>query len=237
MRETPSATHDSARPRVLLVEDNRSLAANIGEFLTAAGWCVDHAYDGAAALSLLTREVFDVIVLDLALPRIDGLTVCTRLHDELDLDLPVLMLTARDTLDDKIEGFAAGADDYLTKPFALAELDVRLHALLRRHRGRQTCLMVGDLVLDTRTWTIVRAGQPIRLSPAGVRLLEYLMRRSPAVVPRSELAYQLWGEEPPAADAALRVHIHALRSAIDRPFDRPLLKNVPGIGYALRADA
>ncbi len=226
-----------APARVLLVEDNRSLAANISEYLSTTGWRVDHAYDGAAALRLAARETFDAIVLDLALPRVDGLTVCARLRAEFGLAVPVLMLTARDTLPDKLEGFAAGADDYLTKPFALAELDVRLGALLRRERGRDTRLVVGELVFDTQTREVVRAGVVVRLSPAGLRLLECLMRRSPAVIARDELAYRLWGDDPPDGEAALRVHIHALRAAIDRPFAFPLLHTVPGVGYTLRDDA
>lgn len=231
-----SIAEETIAPRVLLVEDNRSLAANVHEYLAATGWRVDHAYDGAAALVLAARETFDLIVLDIALPRIDGFGVCARLRKDLGLTVPVLMLTARDTLPDKLDGFAAGADDYLTKPFALAELDVRLRALLRRERGRDTRLVVGDLVFDTQTREVVRAGKPLRLSPTGLRLLECLMRRSPAVVGRAELAYQIWGDDPPAAEAALRVHLHALRVAVDRPFARRLLHTLPGSGYALRPD-
>lgn len=231
------AADRGAPPRVLVVEDNRSLAANVNEYLHAAGWRVDHAYDGAAALAFAARETYDAIVLDLALPTIDGLSVCTRLRTELDLATPVLMLTARDTLPDKLEGFAAGADDYLTKPFALAELDVRLHALLRRGRAPNARLQIRDLVLEPHTHAITRAGKTLHVSPIGFRLLECLMRRSPAVVSRDELAYQLWGDEPPGAEAALRVHVHALRAIIDRPFGCALLHTVPGVGYVLRDDA
>lgn len=227
----------SAPPRVLIVEDNRSLAANIGEFLTAAGWQVDHAYDGAAGLHFATRDSFDVIALDLALPTLDGLTVCARLRQEFGVTTPVLMLTARDTLPDKLEGFAAGADDYLTKPFALAELEARLLAMLRRQQASGSRLRVADLEFDTRSLEVTRAGRPLHLSPSGLRLLESLMRRSPAVVSRADLEYHLWGHEPPDGPAALRVHVHALRAAIDKPFATPLLHTVAGIGYAVREDA
>lgn len=226
-----------ALPRVLLVEDNRSLAANVGEFLAARLWRLDHAYDGATALHFLQRESYDVIVLDLALPRVDGLEVCARMHGDLGLTTPVLMLTARDSLPDKLDGFAAGADDYLTKPFALAELEVRLRALLRREHGRQHLLRVGDLTFDTRTLQVSRANVVLHLSPLGLRLLEYLMRRTPAVVSRDNLVYHLWGDDPPDGEAALRVHVHALRSVIDKPFGHTLLHTVPGVGYALRDDA
>lgn len=232
----PPSRQSTVLPRVLVVEDNRSVAANVGEFLAARGWRVDHAYDGAAALLLLSREACDIIVLDLALPSLDGLEVCARLRGELGLATPVLMLTARDTLPDKLEGFEAGADDYLTKPFALAELDVRLHALLKREHGRSQLLCVADLVYDTRSLQVTRAGRPLRLSPLCLRMLEFLMRKSPAVVSRSNLIYHLWGDEPPDGDAALRVHVHALRAVIDKPFDRGLLHTIAGIGYALNAD-
>ena len=226
-----------AGPRVLLVEDNRALAANVGEYLEEAGCSVDHAQNGVMALSLATSTVFDVIVLDLALPLLDGIDVCSGLRAHTGPRVPVLMLTARDTLDDKLRGFAAGADDYLTKPFALAELRARIEALLRRWQDESRILRVDDLSFDTATLALSRGGRPLRLSPTALRLLELLMRRSPAVVSRQDIERHLWGDEPPDGATALRVHVHALRRAIDEPPARPLLRTVPGIGYALAPDA
>lgn len=235
------AAEDSpgARPwpvRVLLVEDNRGLAANIGEYLEEAGWVVDYAEDGPGALRLADSARFDVVVLDLALPRLDALEVCARLRAGRAGRLPVLMLTARDTLDDKLRGFAAGADDYLTKPFALAELKVRLDALLRRRHAAGDVLSVGDLRFDTATLEVTRGARVLRLSPLGLRLLELLMRHSPAVVERQDIRFALWGDEPPEGASALRVQVHALRRALDASGEAPLLHTVPGIGYALRQD-
>lgn len=222
--------------RLLIVEDNRSLAANLGEYLSAAGWSVDFAYDGATGLQLASSLPFEAIVLDVALPKLDGLEVCARLREEHGVFVPILMLTARDTLPDKLHGFEAGADDYLTKPFALAELQVRLQALMRRRSERRSVLSLADLVYDTRTLKVERGGTALKLSPTGLRLLECLLRRAPAVVTRNEIEHHLWGDEPPDGDAALRVHVHALRAAIDKPFCRPLLHTQPGVGYSLRVD-
>jgi len=224
-------------PRVLLVEDNRALAANIAEYLEETGCSVDHAQNGVAALKLASSGNFDVIVLDLALPLLDGIDVCSQLRERNGPRVPVLMLTARDTLDDKLRGFAAGADDYVTKPFALAELKVRIDELMRRRRDEGRVLRVDDLSFDTMTLTVIRDGRPLRLSPIGLRLLELLMRRSPAVVSRQDIEHHLWGDEPPEGTAALRVHVHALRRAIDEAPARPLLRTMPGIGYAIAPDA
>ena len=232
-RHTPPTMH---RSRLLIIEDNRGLAANLGEYLSAAGWTVDFAYDGATGLRLAATLPFEAIVLDVALPKIDGLELCARLREEFGVFVPILMLTARDTLSDKLNGFEVGADDYLTKPFALAELQVRLQALLRRRGERCSVLRLADLVFESSTLMVERGGIPLKLSPTGLRLLEYLLRRAPAVVPRRELEYHLWGDEPPDGDAALRVHIHALRAAIDKPFAHALLHTQPGVGYSLRDD-
>jgi DNA-binding response OmpR family regulator len=167
------------------------------------------------------------------LPGMDGLEVCARLRAA-GHDTPLLMLTARDTLSDKLEGFGRGADDYLVKPFALPELEARLSALVRRGRGEATrsLLMVQDLSLDPERLRVERAGRRIDLAPIPLRILTYLMRRSPAVVRRSELAREVWGDDPPDSDA-LRAHVHALRTAIDRGAAVPLVHTIRGIGYQL----
>lgn len=218
---------------VLLVEDHADLAANLGEFLDARGEVVDYAADGLTGLHLASTQSYDAIVLDLGLPGIDGLTLCRRLREAGTGDVPVLMLTARDTEQHKLAGFDAGADDYLTKPFSLPELHARLQALVRRTKGRAQQLRVGDLVLDLRTHSTRRGDRRLVLRPAEVRLLEILMRAAPAVVTRRDVERQLWGNEPPESDAALRGHVHALRQAIEAQGQPRLLHTLHGVGYRL----
>lgn len=218
---------------VLLVEDHADLAANLGEFLEARGEVVDYAADGLTGLHLASTQSYDAVVLDLGLPGIDGLALCRRLREAGTGDVPVLMLTARDTEQHKLAGFEAGADDYLTKPFSLPELHARLQALVRRTKGRAQLLRVEDLALDLRTHTARRGERRLALRPAELRLLEILMRASPAVVTRREVERQLWGDEPPESDAALRGHVHALRQAIEAPGLPRLLHTLHGVGYRL----
>lgn len=223
--------------RVLVIEDNTDLAANVVDYLEGHGHLVDWAGDGLLGLRQALSGEHDAIVLDLGLPWMDGMELCARLRTQCRSDVPVLMLTARDELQDKLAGFEVGADDYLVKPFSLAELEARLTALARRRGAfpaRTERLHVGDLVLDLATMRVERAGQAIRLPRTALRLLEILMRNSHRVVTRRELIEALWGSSPPEGDA-LRAHIHILRAAIDRGFDRPLLATVQGIGYRLTA--
>jgi DNA-binding response OmpR family regulator len=221
---------------ILLVEDNPDLAANIADYLEARGYLVDVAMDGVTGLHLAVSQPHDVIVLDLMLPGIDGLTLCRRLRQDARSDVPVLMLTARTTLDDKAAGYSEGADDYLVKPFELRELDMRLRALLRRGRSSESLrqLKVGDLQFDLDTLTVERAGRTISLTAVSLRILELLMKRSPSVVRRHDIEQAVWGDSPPDSDA-LRVHMHTLRSAIDVDGLPPLLLTVRGIGYQLKA--
>jgi Response regulators consisting of a CheY-like receiver domain and a winged-helix DNA-binding domain len=220
---------------ILVIEDNPDLNANLIDYLGGRGHSVDVAYNGYAGLGFALENRYDAIVLDLMLPGIDGLEVCARLRRE-GITTPVLMLTARDSLEDKLDGFASGADDYLIKPFALLELEARLEALSRRQRPESESgahqLRVADLVLDTGTCRVTRGGQSIELSPIPLKLLELLMQRSPQVVRRAELERAIWGDSPPDSDA-LRAHLHSLRSAIDKPFATPLLHTVRGFGYRL----
>jgi len=220
---------------VLVVEDHAPLAGNISDYLEARGYLVDVAMDGVTGLHLAVTQPHDAIVLDLMLPGIDGLTLCRRLRQDAQSSTPILMLTARTTLEDKAAGFGVGADDYLTKPFELRELDLRLRALVRRARadGAKTRLQVADLVFDLPTLSVSRAGTAIALPVTPLKILELLMRRSPEVVPRRELEQAIWGDEPPDSDA-LRVHMHNLRAAIDRPGLAPLINTQRGIGYQLK---
>jgi DNA-binding response OmpR family regulator len=218
---------------ILVIEDNADIAANVGDFLSDRGHVVDFAPDGVSGLNLAMRENFDVIVLDLTLPGLDGLEVCRRLRQEAHKSTPILMLTARDALEQKLAGFDSGAQDYMVKPFALQELEARINVLGTRTRaGSSRQLQVGDLLFHLDTLTVSRAGKSITLNPIGLKLLQCLMEASPAVVTRKEMEMRVWGEELPDSDS-LRVHIHGLRAAIDKPFGHPLIHTRHGIGYSL----
>jgi len=175
------------------------------------------------------------VVLDVMLPGLNGLELCQKLRGELRKATPVLMLTARDTLQDKVAGFDSGADDYLVKPFSLVELEVRLRALVRRARGAHggsAVLTVGELSFDTETFEARRAGRPLALTKTGYTILKLLMKEAPKVVTRDAVAHEVWGDNPPDSDA-LRVHIHALRQALDKPYPFAMLRTISGIGYKL----
>ncbi|MDO9519913.1 MAG: response regulator transcription factor [Pseudohongiella sp.] len=219
--------------RALIVEDNRDICANIAMYLEKHGYVLDFAYTGKSAMHLALAHVFDVIVLDLMLPGMDGLSFCQKLREDANIQTPVLMLTARDTLDDKLKGFEAGADDYLVKPFALQELHARLQALYKRsHQKTEKLLTVGDLTLNRSTRQVHRAGRRVDLHPAGLKLLQRLMEAAPSVVSRDDLEALLWADERPDGDA-LRSHLYKLRQAIDRPFEHPLIHTVHRIGYRI----
>jgi DNA-binding response OmpR family regulator len=223
--------------RALIVEDNRDISENIAAYLEKHGYLLDFAYDGISAMHLALTNPFDIIVLDLMIPGMDGLRFCQKLRTDAQVSTPVLMLTARDTLDDKLKGFEAGADDYLVKPFALQELHARLQALYKRsHRKVDNLLTVADLTLNRSTLQVQRAGQRVELSPACLKLLQRLMEAAPSVVTRDDLETLLWADERPDGDA-LRTHLYKLRHAIDRPFDRPLIHTVHKIGYRIAADS
>jgi len=230
---TTQASHAS----VLLIEDNRDIAEMVGSYLEMRGYELDYAADGVTGLHLAVVNDYDAIVLDLMLPGMDGLSVCRKLREEARRDTPLLMLTARDTQQDKISGLDAGADDYLVKPFDIRELEARLRALVRRRRGSiaSETLRVADLSLDTGTLEVQRGGQRLTLTPIALRMLTVLMRASPRVVSRTDLEREVWGDLLPDSDT-LRSHLYTLRKTIDKPFDRPLLHTVHGAGYRM-ADA
>jgi len=218
---------------ILIIEDNPDIAANIGDFLEDRGHVVDFAGDGVTGLHLAVVNDFDAIVLDLALPGMDGLEVCRKLREDASKGTPVLMLTARDRLEDKLAGFDSGADDYLVKPFELQEVEARLQVLHKRGRGvKPRELAVGDLKYNLDTFTVSRENRELDLNPIGLKLLQCLMEASPNVVSRKELETSVWGEEMPDSDS-LRVHIHSLRSIIDKPFSQPMIQTRHGIGYRL----
>jgi len=224
--------------RVLVIEDHPDLAANLGDFLSAHSHSVDFASDGPSGLNLAQAGGHDVIVLDRMLPGMDGTTLCKKLRQQGNTT-PVLMLTALDTVANRVEGLVSGADDYLVKPFALSELAARLHALHRRAsgwNGGSGKLQVADLVLDTETAEAHRGEAKLDLTRAERRLLELLLRRSPKLVSRTELERALWGDDAPDGDV-LRAHMHNLRNAVDKPFEKKLIHTVHGEGYRLIAPA
>ena len=219
--------------RLLVIEDNRDIAANLGDYLEDRGHTVDYAADGVTGLHLAVVNDFDAIVLDLNLPGIDGIEVCRKLRQEGRKQTPVLMLTARDSLDSKLAGFESGADDYLVKPFALQEVEARLQVLARRTKASMPrTLVIADLEFNLDTLEVRRAGESIQLNPTALKILQALMEASPSVVTRNELETRVWGEELPDSDS-LRVHIHGLRAAVDKPFGKALIQTRHGIGYRI----
>ena len=219
--------------RILIIEDHSDIAGNIGDYLTLQGHTVDFADNGELGLQLAVEHTFDSIILDINLPKMDGFSVCRTLREQHQINTPVLMLTARGSVADKVMGFQAGAWDYLVKPFALEELNVRLQALCLRQQANQPLqLQVGELFLDTSVWQARRCGQLLDLHQASLQILELLMRAAPNIVQRQEIEYMLWGDVPPESDP-LRSHMHELRKHMDKPFSYPMLKTVRGVGYRL----
>ncbi len=221
--------------KLLIVEDNHSLVANLFDYFESRGHVLDAAPDGLTGLQLAIANDYDAIVLDWMLPRLDGPTVAQRLRVDAGKSTPIIMLTARDELPDVLIGFRAGVDDYLTKPFDLPELEVRLEALVARSQGRVVAprvLASHDLKLDLATLEVTRAGNPIKLFPACRKLLEVLLRAAPAVVSREKLEQALWGDSPPDSDL-LRSHMYELRRAVDGPFAVKLIQTVPRAGYRI----
>ncbi len=223
--------------RVLIVEDNADITANLSAYLGPQGYALDFAANGYGGLALLSQNDYDAVILDIGLPGVDGLELCRKMRNDLRKTTPVLMLTARDTLQDKVAGFESGADDYLVKPFSLVELDMRLKALVRRARGPSPSahlLRVGELTFDTTTYEVKRAGVPLALTRTGYKILACLMREAPKIVLRETLESEVWGDDRPQSDA-LRTHIHALRQVLDKPYSTAMLHTVQGIGHRLVA--
>jgi heavy metal response regulator len=221
--------------RILLVEDERRIAEFICRGLTEQGYGVDLARDGEEALLWPDVAAFDVIVLDVMLPVRDGLEVCRELRRQ-GVRTPVLMLTARDAIDDRVRGLDSGADDYLVKPFAFAELLARIRALTRREPAMLgTVLEVGDLALDTTTREASRGGSPIELTTKECAILEYLMRHPNQVLTRTMIAERVWNYDFDNATNVIDVHIRNLRRKIDDRFDAKLIHTVRGAGYRISA--
>lgn len=221
--------------RLLIVEDDMALASSIGEWFELDGHSCDYAADGQAALALLGSADFDVILLDVKLPRVDGLEVARRLR-KFGNTTPILMLTARDAIEDRVTGLDSGADDYVVKPFALVEVAARVRVLSRRRTGEVQQLIIGSLELSFNEHRVRREDREVELSPIGWRLLETLARSSPDPVDRETLSFAAWGDEPPEANN-LKVQMFKLRQAIDKPFSTSIIKTVKGHGYCLRMNS
>ncbi|MDD3683224.1 response regulator transcription factor [Desulfovibrio desulfuricans] len=227
---------------LLLVEDNEDILANLYAFLEPLGYELDCARNGRTGLAMAIDQHFDCIVLDIMLPGIDGISLCRELRDKHHKHTPIIMLTARDAVADRVQGLEAGADDYLVKPFALKELEARIRALLRRGRMSSGNSADGgavwtyaDLTFNSGEHWAERQGRRLRLSPTGFRILDELIRVAPGLVRREDLEHALWGDDPPEG-SALRTHIHELRRELDKPFAESLLHTVPHVGYRLSTD-
>ena len=220
------------RLRVLLIEDQHDIAANIWDFLERRGHAVDHCADGATGLAHALQGGFDVIVLDLGLPRLDGLELCRRLRES-GHGVPVLMLTARDTLDDRLRGFAEGADDYMVKPFAMRELEARIHALHRGINAPAARIAVGDLDYDAAAMVATRAGRRIPLTRLQGTLLATLLHDAPNVSTHQRLLQVAWNGSGDMA--ALHTQMYELRALVDKPFPTRMIQSVRGIGYRVVA--
>ncbi len=223
---------------ILLVEDHHLLAETIIDYLATENIEVDYAARGLHGLELARTQSYDAIVLDINLPDIDGFSICQQLRTTYNVDIPILMLTALDQLSDKLNGFSAGADDYLVKPFENQELVARLTALIKRQRGEvtQKLQQISSLSLDSSSQRAWRAQHELNLSPTGFRILRILMRESPAVVSREAIQQELWGDNIPDTDV-LRSHIYNLRKIVDHPFEFAMIQTVKGIGLRLVAEA
>lgn len=223
------------RLRILVIEDHLALRTSMAAMLESHGHRADFAADGRTGLQLALAEPPDVVILDLMLPGLDGLQVCERLRAQADRHIPVLMLTARDSLDDKLKGFDAGADDYLVKPFAAEELLARCLVLARRHRVGETHLLrIGSLCIDRRSAEVRRHDRVLELQQISYRILLALAEAWPRTLTRSDLVQRLWGDDPPQSDP-LRSHLYLLRQALDKPFPTAMLKTVHGVGFKLDA--
>ena len=219
--------------RILLVEDERKLSRIIKRYLEEEGYEVEEAFNGEDALFLLREKQYDLVILDLMLPKMDGLEVLKRFRQERGGLTPILILTAKDTVEDIVKGLDAGADDYLTKPFAFEELLARVRALLRRKK-EELELRVDDLVLDLLGRRVFRGGKEIELTSKEFAVLECLMRRVGEILTREEIGSYVWGEDYDSTTNIVDVYINHLRRKIDQDFPKKLIHTVRGMGYMLK---
>jgi DNA-binding response OmpR family regulator len=221
--------------RLLVVEDESAFASFIREGLQSEACSVDVAADGVQGFEMASKNPYDLILLDVGLPNLSGIEVCRRLRES-GLQVPILMLTARDTVEDKVQGLEVGADDYLTKPFALEELKARIKALLRRQTdgSASPTVQVADLVLDANAHEVRRSGRTIDLTPKEFALLEFMMRRPGRVLTRPVIQERVWGASHDSRTNVVDVYIRRLRQKVDQGFDRPLIRTLRGVGYQIK---
>jgi two-component system OmpR family response regulator len=221
--------------RILVVEDDRPIADFVQKGLREAGYVVDHAADGEEGLRRALREPFDALIVDLMLPRRDGLSLIEALRGR-GVGTPVLILSARRSVDDRVQGLQVGGDDYLVKPFAFAELLARVQALIRRSTGaaEPTGLAAGPLAMNLLTREVTRAGTPVELQPREFALLEYLMRHAGRVITKTMIMQHVWAFDFDPQTNVVEVLVHRLRAKIDQDFEPKLLHTVRGVGYVLR---
>lgn len=226
--------HKTAMYKILIIEDNPDIVANIYAFFEPKGFELDNAHNGLSGLALAANNRYDVILLDVMLPGMDGTKLCKTLREELHDKTPVLMLTARDTVLDKVAGFDSGADDYLVKPFSLVELEARIKALIRRYQDEhfQQNIVIGTLMLNTAEHSVNRDDKPLKLTPIEFKILQTLMSAAPRVVSKTELEEKVWGQDIPSSDA-LRTHLHSVRAQVDKPFAKPMIMTIAGVGYQI----
>ncbi|CAH1586474.1 Response regulator MprA [Vibrio jasicida] len=224
---------DVMHKHLLLVDDNIELAKTIMEYLEMHGIHCDHASNGMMALKLARSDDYDLVILDVNLPQLSGLKVCEELRLD-GIDLPILILSARSDLSDKLAGFQVGADDYMVKPFALEELLARVQVLLKRRSGAPERLVVGDLVLDISSREVFRGEDSLNLSPTCYNILKVMMSASPSPVSRSKIMRLVWGDASPESNS-LKVHMFKLRQAVDKGQNIKLIHTLPNFGYVLKS--
>jgi two-component system OmpR family response regulator len=219
--------------RILVVEDEHRLANSIKSGLEQELYAADVAYTGTDGYDLASEDAYDLIILDLMLPGIDGLEICRKLRQEQN-HTPILILTAKDEINDKVNGLDLGADDYLTKPFSFEELLARIRALLRRpQKTLNSIIKVADLKIDTKLFTVARGSKQIELSNKEFSLLEYLMRHPNQILTKTQITSHVWDYDADILPNTVEVYIRNLRNKIDKPFKKPLIKTVRGFGYKI----
>lgn len=220
--------------RILVIEDNRRLSAALKSCLEDEAYAVDAAFDGQEGLDFVAAAPYDAIILDVMLPLIDGIEVCRQLRQR-RVNVPIIMLTARDSVEDRVRGLDSGADDYLVKPFALTELHARLRALLRRQSVQRGGLIeLADLTLDPASHEVTRAGRPIELTAREYALLEYFARHPNQIITREMAEAHIWSYDYVGGSNVVDVYVRRLRRKIDDPFPTKLIATVRGVGYRLR---
>ena len=234
MTSKSSNALSQTRLRVLIVEDQNDLAENLFEFLGDERYSLDYAADGLTALHLLATQSYDVIVLDLMLPGVDGFEICRRIRQDLQCQKPIILMTALSSIKDKEKGFELGADDYLVKPFELKELQLRIDALHRRYNPSLKGLQAGELRYDPGTLSVYYRDKSAELSGTPARLFELLIRAYPSLIGHDALSESIWGDDiADHAENTLRTHIYALRKTLEKAFGDGLIKSVHGRGYRL----